>query len=93
MVESGKLAVSAAADETARRKPKARGTRRCVPEPAADEMVLALWTSPDHVDEAVKLIGQWGFAPRGKPDPKLPLIATRRNPLAAPAERAENLET
>ena len=90
LVESGKLAVSAAADQAAGRKPKLRLTRRSVPEPAADEMVLALWTPPDRVDEAMKLIGQWGFEPRGKPEPKLPLIATRRNPLAPPVERDGN---
>jgi ParB-like chromosome segregation protein Spo0J len=86
LVESGKLAVSAAATKVSGRKPKAR---RSVPAPPPSEAVLALWAPPGQVEEVVKLVEQWGFkaaspvaAAASQPHPTL-LIASRHNPLNA----------
>jgi hypothetical protein len=83
LVESGKLAVSAAAG-----KPKPRRARRSIPAPAPGEAVLALWAPPGRADEAAKLVEQWGFeqraAPKATDGPTL-LIACRRNPVDATA--------
>ena len=46
LVESGKLAVSAAAGKVEGDKPKARPPRRTIPQPSAGEVTLAMWAPP-----------------------------------------------
>jgi ParB-like chromosome segregation protein Spo0J len=86
LVESGQLAVSAAAGKAAGRQPKARRTVR---RPSPGEVVLAMWAPPGRVDEATKLVEQWGFERTPGPDRAAPesertlLVASRRNPLSS----------
>lgn len=86
LVESGQLAVSAAAGKAAGRQPKARLTVR---RPSPGEVVLAMWAPKGRVEEATKLVEQWGFERSPGADGAAPesertlLVASRRNPLSS----------
>lgn len=90
LIESGKLAVSAAATKAEEGKPKVRRARRTIPAPPAGEALVALWVPPDRVESAKKLLGQWGFEPQvpsetsaGPSSGPTLLLASRPNPLEA----------
>ena len=90
LVESGKLAVSAAAEKVEGDQPKARRPRRTIPQPPAGEVLLAMWAPPGRLQAAMKLVEQWGFeqqesgadGARQESEPTL-LLASRWNPLEA----------
>ncbi len=94
LVESGKLAVSAAAEKAEGDQPKARRPRRRISQPSTGEVLLAMWAPPGRMEEARKLVEQCGFEQRAsermpvagsarqESQPTL-LLASRRNPLEA----------